>query len=421
MESTQFNYGMLRAKFEPVEDMGNHVNVIRGSLRNRGYTSFKFKAESHDDSFVFQSDDKFLNYIGLLVDQRNEFTLAPTSITFHTRDFSDYDSIVSALMVGLECINNVVSINSITRLDFRNIKPVDSEKGNIWKDYFSYSNEENLGLQKQHANFQQVFVSDFELDNMKGNLTLNVHLKNAWAEMLADLVVDKYSLFDELVSTELDTDGQLDRMFFGALALDHFIESSFNLENDKIDTFFYRLIQKTESVLEAIEQDINRKTNINRAISMLVSEVNQQDILLETKSIPEHIEKIRNVLSTRTYDLLNLFGISERTLFSWTSGRSLPENKKRDLIHQLSKICDQLTEANVKRPDILFRMEYFNGKSLMDIFQSGNATENHVNALIEEDKVMEREYQESGLPNRESKYTSDWKSYLSIPGTIGNY
>ena len=141
---------------------------------------------------------------------------------------------------------------------------------------------------------------------------------------------------------------------------------------------------------------------------------------MEMKSIPEHIEKIRNVLSTRTYELVSLFDVSERTLFLWISGEALPENKKRDSIHHLSKICDQLTDSNVKRPDLLFRMKYFDRNSLMDIFQSGKATDKHVKALIEEDKIMESEYQESGLPNRESNRTSDWQSYLSIPGTIEN-
>ena len=57
----------------------------------------------------------------------------------------------------------------------------------------------------------------------------------------------------------------------------------------------------------------------------------------------------------------------------------------------------------------------------MDIFQSGKATDKHVKLLIEEDRIMEREYQECGLPNLESNRTSDWKSYLSIPGTIEDY
>lgn len=142
---------------------------------------------------------------------------------------------------------------------------------------------------------------------------------------------------------------------------------------------------------------------------------------METKSISEHIEKIRNVLNTRTAVLVRLFDVSERTLFLWISGKSLPDTRSRDSILQLSKICDQFTESNVGRPDILFRMEYFNGESLMDLFQSGKATVKHVEALIEADRIMEREYQESGLPDRKAKLISDWKSYISIPGTIGNY
>ncbi len=158
-------------------------------------------------------------------------------------------------------------------------------------------------------------------------------------------------------------------------------------------------------------------------MSIHVSNVIQPNIFseMETKSIPEHIEKIRNILHTRTYELVSLFDVSERTLFLWNSGKSFPDNKKRNAILQLSEICDQLAESNIKRPDLLFRMKYFDGQSLMDIFQSGKATDKHVKLLIEEDRIMEREYQESGLPNLESNRTSDWKSYLSIPGTIENH
>ena len=141
----------------------------------------------------------------------------------------------------------------------------------------------------------------------------------------------------------------------------------------------------------------------------------------KTESIPELIEKIRNVLNTRTHDLMKLFVVSKRTLLLWISGKSLPETKKRKAILRLSKICDQLTESNVKRPDVLFRMKNFSGNSLMDIFQSGKVKGKHVKALIEEDRIMERDYQESGLPSRKSKPISDWKSYLSIPGNIEDY
>ncbi len=420
MESAQFNCGMLRAEFEPAEDMESHIRVIQGNLENQGYTNFKSKFDA--DSFDFQRDGSILNYIGFLEDRRNGFTLAPTSITFHTRDFGDYDFIVSALMAGLECIHNAVSISRITRLGFLNIRAVDSQEENIWKDYFSYSSVEKLGLKKQHAQFQQVFASDFESNSKKGSLTLNVHLENSCDDISTDLGVDEYSFIDQLVSTERETESQLGRVFSGVL-VDHFVESSFSLENDEIDMFFYRLIQKTESFLEAVEQAIKRQMYFNQVISILESNVIQPEILskTETESIPEHIEKIRNVLNTRTYDLVKLFAVSERTLFLWISGKSLPETKKRDSILQLSKICDQLTESNVKRPDILFRMKNFDGNTLMDIFQSGKVTDKHVKALIEEDRIMERDYQESGLPDRKSIPISDWKSYLSIPGTIENY
>ena len=138
-------------------------------------------------------------------------------------------------------------------------------------------------------------------------------------------------------------------------------------------------------------------------------------------SVPKHIENIRNVLKTRIDDLVDLFDVSDKTIFEWMSGDSLPEIEKQELIVRLSKISDKFLESNVSRPDLLFKMKAFNGKSLMDLARSDEATGKHVDALVEEAGIMKRAYQESGLANSKTAPTDDWKSSISIAGTIGNY
>ena len=140
-----------------------------------------------------------------------------------------------------------------------------------------------------------------------------------------------------------------------------------------------------------------------------------------TMSIPEHIENIRKVLNIRIDDLADLFNVSDKTIYKWMSGASLPELEKKILIVQLSEFADQFEKSNVSMPDLLIDMKAFNSKSLIDLVQSGEATDKHVVALIEEDRIMEQDYQESGLANSKSTPSDDWKSSISIPGTIGNY
>ena len=138
-------------------------------------------------------------------------------------------------------------------------------------------------------------------------------------------------------------------------------------------------------------------------------------------SIPEHIENIRKVLKIRIDDLADLFNVSDKTIYKWMSGALLSELEKKILIVQLSKFSDQFIESKVSSPDLLIEMKMFNSKSLMDLVRSGEATDKHVEALVEEDRIMEQDYQESGLANSKSTPSDDWKSSISIPGTIGNY
>ena len=138
-------------------------------------------------------------------------------------------------------------------------------------------------------------------------------------------------------------------------------------------------------------------------------------------SIPENIENIRKVLRIRKDDLAELFDVSYRTILKWMSGASLPDVESQKLIVQLSKISDQFEESDASRPDLLINVKAFDGKSLIDLVRSGEANDKHVEALVEEDRIMEQAYQESGLTNSKSTPSDSWKSYISIPGTIGNY
>ena len=49
-------------------------------------------------------------------------------------------------------------------------------------------------------------------------------------------------------------------------------------------------------------------------------------------SVSEHIENIRNVLKTRIDDLADLFDVSDKTIFEWMSGDSLPEIEEQELV-----------------------------------------------------------------------------------------
>ena len=144
------------------------------------------------------------------------------------------------------------------------------------------------------------------------------------------------------------------------------------------------------------------------------------DLNTNTMLIPENIENIRKVIRIRIDDLAELFNVPYQTILKWMSGTSLPDVESQKLIVQLSKISDKFEESDILRPDLLINIKIFHGKSLMDLARSGEATDKHVEFLVEEARIRKQAYQKFRLANSKSTPSDSWKSYISIPGTIGN-
>ena len=136
----------------------------------------------------------------------------------------------------------------------------------------------------------------------------------------------------------------------------------------------------------------------------------------DVRTAAEHIENIRNVLNPAVSDLATLFDVSRQAIYKWLAGTSTPEPEKLDRIGALSQVADAFRNAGVSRAGSLLKMKAFEGKSLLDLFKSGENRPEHIVALIDEAKLMEASYRQSGLASSKAKPTSDWQSYFSIPG-----
>ncbi len=136
----------------------------------------------------------------------------------------------------------------------------------------------------------------------------------------------------------------------------------------------------------------------------------------DVRSAVEHIENIRSVLSPSVADLANLFDITRQAVYKWLSGDSIPEPEKLRRIVKLSQIADAFNAEKISRASSLLKMKTFNGRSLMDLLKTGEDCTAQVVALIAEAKAMEASYKRSGLASSKAKPTSDWQSYVSIPG-----
>jgi len=144
-----------------------------------------------------------------------------------------------------------------------------------------------------------------------------------------------------------------------------------------------------------------------------------QRSLPDVRTVPEHMENIRGTLKPKMADLSAIFDVSRQAIYKWISGETTPEDETIDRVRQLSRISDQFREAKVMRAESLLKMKTFNGLSLMELLiQSGENTDEHVDALITEAKAMESAYSKSRLADSKAIPTDDWLSDISIPGSF---
>lgn len=136
----------------------------------------------------------------------------------------------------------------------------------------------------------------------------------------------------------------------------------------------------------------------------------------DVRTTLEHIENIRHVFDIPLSNIADLLNVSRQAVYKWLAGTSIPEQQKQTSIKKLSQIADRLKEAHIIRAGLLIKMKAFNGRSLTELLLAGEATNEHLIALINEAKIMEASYKKSGLSLSKAKPTNDWQSYISIPG-----
>ncbi len=144
----------------------------------------------------------------------------------------------------------------------------------------------------------------------------------------------------------------------------------------------------------------------------------ESDESLETVDVRtpiEHLENIRSVLNSPISELAIFFDVSRQAIYKWMAHESSPKPDKLTRITTLSKIADAFKEAGIQRAGALLNMQAFDGQSLFDLLKSGKTCDKEVQDLINEAKIMETSYEQSGLGQSNAKPTNDWQSSISIP------
>ncbi len=420
------SHAVVEVSFNPVAAMGNYVNEIQDKLRKKGYTNFRREHNPHSEaSLEIESSpnetntERILTWLISKPDETSGFTLGTTDLSFHATNYESYSELVSELLAGLHFVHEVVSLDHISQLGFRNLNFVTPDEGDI----FSSSYQADSGVQQQYALSKSVFKTDCGSPDQKGYLSYKFHRASSASELLKSRFVKKPVIERKLAQAKV--------MTVFVTEIEHSVEGPISFDFAEIQKTFHCLFVTADSTLDAVASRELDKTENSVQDSMLKSPMVKPTLsgdfdvgvlharsLPDVRTVPEHIENIRTILKPKMADLAAIFDVSRQAIYKWISGETKPEDETIDRVYQLSRISDQFREANVFRAETLLKMKTFDGLSLMDLIQSGEITDEHIDALIDEARAMESEYRITLLANSKGIPTDDWLSTISIPGSF---
>ncbi len=411
--------------------MENYVNDIQDKLRKKGYTNFKrmfrYLSEALEESGLTHSkSDTEPNPTWWISkpDETSGFELGTANLEFHATNYKSRSELVTELLDGIHSVHEVVSLDHISHLGFREIDfvwPVEGEPA--YRHAFPSSKQKVSGVQRQYALQESVFKTDFGLPDQNGCLTYKVHRAESPSDLPKTLLAEWSPLEKQLTQDEFSVVVVTD--------IEHSIAVQISLDSNQIFEAFRCLFTSTPSALGGVvnrehaeaENWLHGTKPLNSIISSVLSGSFDEGLIQPTnppdvRTVPEHIENIRGTLKPKMADLATIFDVSRQAIYKWISGETTPESGTILRIRQLSGISDQFREANISRAETLLKMKTFNGLSLMDLIQSGDNTDEHIDALIDEARAMESAYRNSRLADSKAMPTDDWLSSISIPGSF---
>ena len=153
---------------------------------------------------------------------------------------------------------------------------------------------------------------------------------------------------------------------------------------------------------------------VGNRVPLVFEEGDNLSLRVDVRTAAEHLANIRTVLNPPISELAILFSVSRQAIYKWLARDSLPENDKLVRIVILSKIADSFKEAKIQRAGALLSMKNASGESLFDLLKTDKPYEKQLKELIDEARIMETNYQQSGLAQSNAKPTNDWFSSSSI-------
>ncbi len=169
-----------------------------------------------------------------------------------------------------------------------------------------------------------------------------------------------------------------------------------------------------------LERFCDWRATLQRAMSMPLAQQKTNDSAANSadlRSPADHLMRIKEVLKPTISDLASVFGVSRQSVYKWIGGVT-PDNTKIESIKVLSSVADTFEREGVDHASSIIKMKAFDGKSLMDLVRDKKFNDKHLGNLMAEVTAMKSAYSRSGVESSTSEPSDDWRSSISIPGSI---
>lgn len=127
----------------------------------------------------------------------------------------------------------------------------------------------------------------------------------------------------------------------------------------------------------------------------------------QVRTPSENLSRIREVLSPAISDLATTFGVSRQSVYNWLNGEPVAEENAAKL-QDLAQAADVLAHERVGINAALLKRKFANGRTLMQVAQSGESARDAALMLVELHKreAVQRERMSARFANRAKTPTS---------------
>lgn len=123
-------------------------------------------------------------------------------------------------------------------------------------------------------------------------------------------------------------------------------------------------------------EHLQRSLSPNQIIASSVVEVEPE------RSPRENLARIREVLAPAVSDLAVIFGVTRQSVYNWANGEPIADENAEKL-RDLAQAADLLTDAGIEVNASLLKRKFVNGKTLLQVAQTGESVRDAALLLIQ--------------------------------------